>query len=519
MSVLLLTLGLLAQPNTGDAPPAVAPETPPATEAPAPDSAPADAPAETPGDTPDAAAPAETPAGEATPVPEATEPGAGDAPAEPVADEAGAEAQPTEGVETLEAGGADSAAETPVEGAPAGEPAADTSAAEPAADTPADAPADAPAEMPAGDAPTAEATPAIEELEAAPAEGAAAAEEAAAEGAEAPAEEGGGLTDPEWVRVAGSYEAVGTKAERTFSVSGYLMYRTLMVTDEQPANGMSVWGVVRGNVHLFEGAKVWARMAFEQRMVAEIGESGFLFQDLRLGFDYSHQLAFDWLPTENAWLKERNLQFLHRGTVFMPTSRLSQNQDLHLSLRAREIVRMNIIAGLDFSLDNFLQLYFREYAEQAGLKGGMNSQFAAYISPALEYTFDELGPIPGEILVGANIYWWWNKDYASGQDAAPASDQYGSVPATSDLADRIDALYAESNGPRGEENSWSLETGWGFWVDYTPVPYFTLEMSVEHGFPWLNNGVHPTTDSYESVWTGFAHRDYTEFVVRLIGRY
>jgi len=373
------------------------------------------------------------------------------------------------------------------------EPAAEA-AAEPVAETPAEpVPEEAPAE-PEAEAPVEAVDEVPDDPEAAPetTDTAVVAEEIKATevSAEEPAAEAAaeaGHEDGAWV-LQKTRELTSTgDDERPWHVSGGLTYRGLVIVDEDAANDQNFSWSLRGDYDVFEGGRAWIRLGLTQNFVAEGdpeegGESGFLFQDASLGFDYGHEVGLDFVPLES--FKGKKLDFEHRLGLFLPTSRASINQDMYAAPYALSRLRYAVLEPLIVGMDAWFRYRFHRYAERVGPGAGQNTQLDFGASFGVEYV-----PLAskewGTVSVGADLGWGLAKRYPSGEEFVAVDE-------------------------RSSETFWAQDYSWDVYATYTPVKYATVVLGLEQAANVLKDGI---------VNVEPFHRDQTQFFVQLLARY
>lgn len=297
---------------------------------------------------------------------------------------------------------------------------------------------------------------------------------ARAEPAEAEAE-GEGKTPVQAPRpgdVAGEVASTTDDDRRPYRITGLAQFRTLAIRDEDPRNDQVTIYRLRGQGTLFEGASAYVRFGLLQRFVAEPDESGFLLQDTLAGVSYTH--AVDLGP--------RDLDLTHNLAVFLPTSRASQTQDLYAAPLYELSASIEAVDGLVLHVEPGVQYRFHEYAERAGLQGGMNTQLRWEVRGGVDYTlFDS--ETAGMLAIGGSSGSTWDLKYASRDDHESAS------------SDRQVLLQSYD---------------WEGHVVYRPLSFLRATVSIEHGGRVLRDGI---------VNTFFVHRDETELAFTLSGHY
>lgn len=269
----------------------------------------------------------------------------------------------------------------------------------------------------------------------------------------------------------------GSGSARAYFVSAAVEFRMLAVTDVDPANDRALLYSVKGGYELIPRGVAFASLGLTQAFVAEEGESGFRFQDMQAGFDYSHDVGLGALGAA-----DRQINFAHRLSFYLPTSRESQAQDLYVAPQALSRARMTLIDRLVVGLDGSFQYRFHQFAERAGLGGGLNTQLVLRGLALVEYTPVDR-PDVGTITIGIDATTSWFKKYRSRDDHASG---------TSSAA------------------LWLQDYGWDAYAVYAPLPYLWASVSLQQGGHVLRDGI---------VNTFFVHRDESEIVFSLAGRY
>ncbi len=290
--------------------------------------------------------------------------------------------------------------------------------------------------------------------------------------------------------------AIAGGDKRPFFVAGSLQFRTPVINDETPAGERSMNYALTAGFKLAKGWQLLARMSLQQRFVAEGGEfasppppgtvdfsqfdqtqsdSGFRLGNLNLG-----AMWFNPVDVEVAGIK-RNVFFIHRGMVYLPTSREAQVQSFYLGLEGLTVARTNIIDQLYVAAAGLIQWRGHEFAEQAGPQGGTLPRFVFVGQLALEYLVG-LGDL-GTLTIGADINGSETVDY-------PARDSFQS--------ENSDAVFVRPG------------YGYDFYVTWVPLPFLSAGVAWEQGGNVVRNGI---------VNTFFFHRDETRLAFSLTARY
>ena len=157
--------------------------------------------------------------------------------------------------------------------------------------------------------------------------------------------------------------------ERPWQVTADVQYRALLVTDDNPANDRRAIYRLQGAYEVLPALFAFVRLGLDQRFVRVDDESGTRFEDIALGAYYVHSLNL----SQTGW--ERSLGLFHRLRFYLPTSFLSQQQDLYTAAEWTSRGRVQIAGRFYAGLVGLLQYRFHEYAEQAGPGGGTLPRF------------------------------------------------------------------------------------------------------------------------------------------------
>jgi hypothetical protein len=255
-------------------------------------------------------------------------------------------------------------------------------------------------------------------------------------------------------------------------------YRRLAVWDETAANNHYVLWKLRGSykVPLELPLPVDVRLALglTENFVSDSEvESGWLINDTALSLHTKGDLDLASLGaprpvSTDVWLG-----------VYLPTSRASQNQDLYAAPMLRAVLAYEVLSHLSVSFDGNAMYHFHQYAERAGLNGGMNTQFSSQLALAGEWTQELPAPLFGDISVGADLNTSYERHYAS-------RESYESEASSQAI--------------------WQQAWGWDAWVAWTPMESLTASLSLERGAPVLRDGI---------VNLDLGHRDEIEVVASI----
>lgn len=290
--------------------------------------------------------------------------------------------------------------------------------------------------------------------------------------------------------------AIAGGDDRPFFVAGSVQFRTPVVSDADPAGERSVDYALTAGFKLTKGVQLLGRLNLRQRFVAESGQlasppppgtvdfsgfdpslddSAFRLGNLNLGVMY-----FNPVDVEVAGI-QRNVFFIHRGMVYLPTSREAQVQNFYLGLEGLTVARTNVIDQLYVAAAGLFQWRGHEFAEQAGLNGATLPRFVFVGQLALEYLVS-LGDF-GTLTVGADINGSQTVNY-------PARDSFES--------ENSDAVFVRAG------------YGYDFYVTWVPLPFLSAGIAWEQGGNVVRNGI---------VNTFFFHRDETRLAFALTARY
>lgn len=246
----------------------------------------------------------------------------------------------------------------------------------------------------------------------------------------------------------------------------FTQYRQLAVVDEDPENNRLMIYGVRAQGRLTNALSIFVTTGLLQRFVAEEGESGFRMSDSRLGVAWRTPIDLG---------GGTKLGMLNELSVFLPTSRQSQLQDMIAAPQARVQFMLRPAKGLSFALSPRFRYRFHQFAERAGLNGDMNVQLDTGVRGGLDYSFYSHKTI-GSFGVGASAGTTYFRNY--------------------DSRDGFESEFSD-------QGAWNQVYDWEAHLTYS-VLMFNFALSIEHGGNVLRNGV---------VNTFIAHRDETEMVL------
>ena len=250
-------------------------------------------------------------------------------------------------------------------------------------------------------------------------------------------------------------------------------HRGLLVVDEDPANNQLGLYQISASGAIFKQLRLFGGALWRQHYSVEPDESALQMGDLQFGFSYPMTLPLS---------DDLRLVIFHVAAFTLPTSRESRAQDLYVAPRYLASVSLMPLPNLVLSATPSLRYRFHEYAERAGYGGGMNTQLDLAMNFGVDYLIDQT-PLFSRYRVGASAgtSYWRRYDSREGYESA-ASDQ----------------------------GLWSQLYGWEAHLVYTPSFFFSVSLSIEHNSAVRRNGI---------VNTFFMHRDETEAVLSLSGRY
>jgi hypothetical protein len=193
-------------------------------------------------------------------------------------------------------------------------------------------------------------------------------------------------------------------------VSAEIRFDMLAVVDETPSNDRSMWYRLSGGYRPLDWLTVFGRLGLDQRFAPSVGESGVRMQDVLVGAFATHSIPLEGL----GW--DRKITLQHRLGFYLPTSFLSQQQDLYTAPEYLVQARLRLIDELYFGATALMQYRFHQFAEQAGPEGGTLPRFLAAGVAILEYS-----PLSsktwGTLTIGGDFYGYGVVDYpARAQD-------------------------------------------------------------------------------------------------------
>lgn len=157
-------------------------------------------------------------------------------------------------------------------------------------------------------------------------------------------------------------------------------YRSLLVTDDDPANDRYMLYRLQGSYFPRSWLSVFARFGMFQRFVASEGESGLRLEDTVLGATAEQPVSLA------PWGWERTLLLSHTLRVFLPTSFQSSQQDLYLAGDWSTRAQLRLADALVAGVRGTVHYRFHEYAEQAGPGGVALPRLIVSARPFIEYS-------------------------------------------------------------------------------------------------------------------------------------
>jgi hypothetical protein len=279
-------------------------------------------------------------------------------------------------------------------------------------------------------------------------------------------------------------------ADKPWRVSAQAQYRSLLVSDEDPANDRFMLYRAGAAYYPLAWLSVFGRVGLNQRFVSVQGESGVRMEDLVLGAAAEQRVSLAPL----GWQRELGLS--HSFRVYLPTSFTSQQQDLYLAVDWSTRARVQLVSTLFAGVRGSLHYRFHEYAEQAGPGGGTLPRFVVGLAPFIEYS-PLVSDKWGTITVGADLMGDETIDYPSRDPADIAASQLPPGTLASD----------GSIGRSGGSDSFvTPHYGYDVYAAYKPpIPYLSFSVSLEQS----GNVVR-----YGEPRLYFIHRDQTELVLQ-----
>jgi hypothetical protein len=285
-------------------------------------------------------------------------------------------------------------------------------------------------------------------------------------------------------------------ASKPWRIAADVQYRSLLVTDEDPANDRYFLYRAQASYYPLRWLSVFARLGLHQRFVSVQGESGLRMEDTVLGGTAEQSVSLAPL----GW--KRQLQLSHSLRLYLPTSFASHEQNLYLATEWSTRAQLHLVDQLFAGVRGTLHYRFHEYAEQAGPEGGTLPRFVIALQPFIEYS-PLVSDRWGTLTVGADL---------SGDETVryPARDPE-SITASQLPPGTLAASNGSIGGSGGSESYVTPHYGYDLYAVYAPpIPYLTFIASLEQA----GNVVR-----YGEPRLYFIHRDQTEFALRLVATY
>ncbi|MEY4545417.1 MAG: hypothetical protein RL685_1612 [Pseudomonadota bacterium] len=271
-------------------------------------------------------------------------------------------------------------------------------------------------------------------------------------------------------------------------------YRSLLVTDEDPANDRYLLYRLQGSYFPLSWLSVFARVGLFQRFVATEDESGFRMEDTVLGATAEQPIPLA------PWGWQRTLLLSHSLRVYLPTSFASSQQDLYFAGEGSTRAQLRIWGQLVAGVRGTVHYRFHEYAEQAGPGGGTLPRLVVSARPFVEYS-----PLSserwGRLTLGADLYGDETVDYPSRD---PATLGAATLPPGTLSASRL-------NGANSSDSFVTPHYGHDLYAVYTfPNRHVSVVLSLEQ------NG---NVVRYGEPRLYFIHRDQTELALQVSANY
>jgi hypothetical protein len=263
---------------------------------------------------------------------------------------------------------------------------------------------------------------------------------------------------------------------RPYKIGANVEYRGLAVWDETRRNDQAFNYRLKGRYYLPKDLlpvplDVRLGLGLNQRFVAEGEESGFRLHDTSFFLHTSHDLDLLQLGLP------RPIEWQHFLGVYAPTSRTSYNNSLIVAPMARTQGRYEVLPQIYVGLDASFQYLWYQYAEAAGIDGGMNSQLVFGGGPVVEASLPLPQPLFGELVVSGDVWTEYDKHYGSRESYE------------TDVSSQA---------------AWFQSYGWDVSVGWSPTAWLFAAVGVEQNSRVLRDGI---------INPQFAHRDETEFTL------
>lgn len=242
-----------------------------------------------------------------------------------------------------------------------------------------------------------------------------------------------------------SAEAEAPRPWRLFAQSAFVWN---VVRDDDPANDAGAAWLLGGEVDLpvrVAGAFATAFVGLSQSFNPEPDESPVQPLDSLVAVGYRHSVGLDalGLPGKSALL-------IHRAGAFVPTSRRSRRQSLYVAADWLTAGRFFLGHGTMAGFNLRTQYRFHQYAERAGLQGGLNERWNVQASLLARQTVWSDARL-GQVLAQGSTGTRYRLRYPS---------RAGFESETSDRAPRF--------------QDWT----WGLGLIYVPTPHLNVSLAV-----------------------------------------
>lgn len=269
-----------------------------------------------------------------------------------------------------------------------------------------------------------------------------------------------------------SASAAANAEDKPFTLGVSIQFRTLAVSDEDPANDRGLF--YRGELGwaVTERVSGFIRAGVAHRFV-EVGTAPAVrFQDMQVGGVYHDELHL---------AADQKVDLRAQLGLYLPTSRASQRQTLYAAPDLSVGATWSPVDWLGVDLGVLGQYRFVQFAERDGPGAPMNTQLVLGAS------------------LGASVTPYQAEDrrwVLGGAVSTTARKRYAS-------ADTFES-------PSSDETFWDQLYGWSVYTSFTPVAWLTASLALEQGGPVLRDGV---------VNVFFTKLEETELVLGLALRY
>lgn len=197
------------------------------------------------------------------------------------------------------------------------------------------------------------------------------------------------------------------RERRFWQVEGLHELHANLVSDDRSGNDWTTYSMLRGNLNLTGNDQVALRMDLEQRFIADEGESGLWFGDMRLYYSRAFKVCI--VPTFPVPAKAS-------AYLTLPTSRLSQERG-YVTKPTAALTLAPTFRGFTLLGNVLFQYAFAKWATSS--MGDPNTQLTTGYSLQLFYrVFDWFSP---------SVAWeqYWNRDYRTREgESQPLQSKY-----------------------------------------------------------------------------------------------